>query len=116
LIRNECTADQQCPNGAVFIKPVEPFKLNRVTPTYTTPKISLCLNQTAQFNVTFPLDEISSPLDLYVLMDFSGSMSDDKANLVRLSSDLIGLGKRLSRDFKIGFGTHVDKHQSGKSE
>jgi len=107
LIINGCTSEKQCPNGREVVVPS--FKLNPETPTYTTSKISLCLNQTLKFNVTFTLDEVALPLDLYVLLDLSGSMSDDKENIVRLSSELIALGTHLSSDFQIGFGTHVDK-------
>ncbi|XP_037042429.1 integrin beta-PS-like [Bradysia coprophila] len=58
-------------------------------------------------SVTFSLEK--HPLDLYYLMDFSGSMADDKANVVKLSSSLLELLANLTDDFRIGFGTFVDK-------
>jgi len=78
--------------------------------------MALCVNQTVKFNVTFTLDAVASPLDLYILMDFSASMKDDKDNVVRLSSDLISMGTNLSTNFRIGFGTHVDKQSDGNDE
>lgn len=68
-------------------------------------------------SVTFRLE--SHPLDVYYLMDFSGSMRDDKANLVKLSSDLVAALKNMTKDFHLGFGSFVDKpigYLGGKGE
>ncbi|XP_072228830.1 integrin beta-4 isoform X2 [Leuresthes tenuis] len=52
---------------------------------------------------------ITGPLDLYILMDFSNSMSDDLDNLKRMGKELASLIKTLSNDYTIGFGKFVDK-------
>ncbi|KAJ3607772.1 hypothetical protein NHX12_024823 [Muraenolepis orangiensis] len=52
---------------------------------------------------------IKGPLDLYILMDFSNSMSDDLANLKRMGTELGNLVKDMSDDYTIGFGKFVDK-------
>uniref|UniRef100_A0A672NHR0 Integrin beta n=1 Tax=Sinocyclocheilus grahami TaxID=75366 RepID=A0A672NHR0_SINGR len=49
------------------------------------------------------------PLDLYILMDFSNSMSDDLDNLKRMGDQLAELVGKLSDDYTIGFGKFVDK-------
>uniref|UniRef100_A0A8B9LL02 Integrin beta n=1 Tax=Astyanax mexicanus TaxID=7994 RepID=A0A8B9LL02_ASTMX len=49
------------------------------------------------------------PLDLYILMDFSNSMSDDLDNLKRMGDQLAKLVGTLSDDYTIGFGKFVDK-------
>uniref|UniRef100_A0A3B4E937 Integrin beta n=1 Tax=Pygocentrus nattereri TaxID=42514 RepID=A0A3B4E937_PYGNA len=49
------------------------------------------------------------PLDLYILMDFSNSMSDDLDNLKRMGDELAQLVGTLSDDYTIGFGKFVDK-------
>ncbi|XP_057212095.1 integrin beta-4 isoform X1 [Triplophysa rosa] len=49
------------------------------------------------------------PLDLYILMDFSNSMSDDLANLKRMGDQLAQLVGEISDDYTIGFGKFVDK-------
>ncbi|XP_061086823.1 integrin beta-4 isoform X3 [Conger conger] len=49
------------------------------------------------------------PLDLYILMDFSNSMSDDLDNLKRMGTQLANLVGKLSDDYTIGFGKFVDK-------
>ncbi|XP_066499825.1 integrin beta-4 isoform X2 [Hoplias malabaricus] len=49
------------------------------------------------------------PLDLYILMDFSNSMSDDLDNLKSMGEQLANLVGTLSDDYTIGFGKFVDK-------
>ncbi|XP_036383011.1 integrin beta-4 isoform X1 [Megalops cyprinoides] len=49
------------------------------------------------------------PLDLYILMDFSNSMSDDLDNLKKMGAQLAELVGKLSDDYTIGFGKFVDK-------
>ncbi|XP_059379131.1 integrin beta-4-like isoform X2 [Carassius carassius] len=49
------------------------------------------------------------PLDLYILMDFSHSMSDDLDNLKRMGDQLAELVGKISDDYTIGFGKFVDK-------
>uniref|UniRef100_A0A8C2C9Z2 Integrin beta n=1 Tax=Cyprinus carpio TaxID=7962 RepID=A0A8C2C9Z2_CYPCA len=49
------------------------------------------------------------PLDLYILMDFSNSMSDDLDNLKRMGDQLAEVVGTLSDDYTIGFGKFVDK-------
>ncbi|XP_048065197.1 integrin beta-4 isoform X5 [Megalobrama amblycephala] len=49
------------------------------------------------------------PLDLYILMDFSNSMSDDLDNLKKMGKELADLVGDLSDDYTIGFGKFVDK-------
>ncbi|KAJ8948573.1 hypothetical protein NQ318_007577 [Aromia moschata] len=49
------------------------------------------------------------PLDLYYLMDLSSSMHDDKDNLSRLGNKLAETMRRLTSNFRLGFGSFVDK-------
>uniref|UniRef100_A0A8C4Z4T8 Integrin beta n=1 Tax=Gadus morhua TaxID=8049 RepID=A0A8C4Z4T8_GADMO len=49
------------------------------------------------------------PLDLYILMDFSNSMSDDLKSLKSMGATLAELVQSLSDDYTIGFGKFVDK-------
>jgi len=46
---------------------------------------------------------------LYYLMDLSASMEDDKDNLSQLGSQLAAAMQALTRDFRLGFGSFVDK-------
>ncbi|XP_018572183.1 integrin beta-PS isoform X2 [Anoplophora glabripennis] len=49
------------------------------------------------------------PVDLYYLMDLSNSMKDDKDNLYTLGDQLASTMKKLTPNFKLGFGSFVDK-------
>lgn len=49
------------------------------------------------------------PLDLYILMDFSNSMSDDLDNLKSMGDKLAQIVGDISDDYTIGFGKFVDK-------
>lgn len=49
------------------------------------------------------------PVDLYYLMDLSASMEDDKDSLSKLGSKLAAEMQALTRDFRLGFGSFVDK-------
>uniref|UniRef100_A0A2K5YZM1 Integrin beta n=1 Tax=Mandrillus leucophaeus TaxID=9568 RepID=A0A2K5YZM1_MANLE len=50
-----------------------------------------------------------SPVDLYILMDFSNSMSDDLDNLKKMGQNLAQVLSQLTSDYTIGFGKFVDK-------
>ncbi|OQR79540.1 integrin beta-PS-like [Tropilaelaps mercedesae] len=49
------------------------------------------------------------PVDLYYLMDLSNSMSDDKDKLALLGNLLGEEMNKITRDFRLGFGSFVDK-------
>ncbi|XP_040294729.1 integrin beta-4 isoform X2 [Bufo bufo] len=61
---------------------------------------------TFEYRVFEPLD---TPVDLYILMDFSYSMSDDLENLKNMGDKLADVVRTLSTDYTIGFGKFVDK-------
>jgi hypothetical protein len=42
-------------------------------------------------------------------MDFSGSMSDDKKNLVILAGELKNSIGNITEDYELGLGSFVDK-------
>ncbi|XP_030054948.1 integrin beta-1 isoform X1 [Microcaecilia unicolor] len=61
---------------------------------------------------TFPLKFKRAedyPIDLYYLMDLSFSMKDDLENVKRLGTDLMKEMKKITSDFRIGFGSFVEK-------
>ncbi|XP_037042207.1 integrin beta-PS-like [Bradysia coprophila] len=69
--------------------------------------VILTPGQKRNISVTFTLEK--HPLDFYFLMDTTGSMTDDKDNLVTLSSSFLETLNNLTNDFHIGFGTFKDK-------
>ncbi|XP_053149867.1 integrin beta-4 isoform X4 [Hemicordylus capensis] len=62
----------------------------------------------ASFNMDV-FEPLESPLDLYILMDFSYSMSDDLDNLKKMGQQLANFLRDLTDNYTIGFGKFVDK-------
>lgn len=61
-------------------------------------------------NITFKFRLATDyPVDLYYLMDLSNSMKDDKENLANLGNKLAATMKNLTSQFRLGFGSFVDK-------
>lgn len=49
------------------------------------------------------------PVDLYYLMDLSNSMKKDKEKLSKLGEKLHDKMSSITKDFRLGFGSFVDK-------
>ena len=49
------------------------------------------------------------PVDLYYLLDLSKSMENDLESLRALGQKLGDSMKNITRDFRLGFGSFVDK-------
>uniref|UniRef100_A0A8C0H2X8 Integrin beta n=1 Tax=Chelonoidis abingdonii TaxID=106734 RepID=A0A8C0H2X8_CHEAB len=62
----------------------------------------------ASFNMDV-FQPLESPVDLYILMDFSYSMSDDLNNLKVMGQKLAEFLQDLTSNYTIGFGKFVDK-------
>lgn len=61
------------------------------------------------FNITLKYARAEYPVDLYYLMDLSFSMKDDKDTLQTLGWNLEELMRKFTSDFRLGFGSFVDK-------
>ncbi|NXW55084.1 ITB4 protein, partial [Eurystomus gularis] len=59
---------------------------------------------------------LESPVDLYILMDFSYSMSDDLDNLKSMGQNLAEFLRDLTSNYTIGFGKFVDKVSSPQTD
>lgn len=51
----------------------------------------------------------NNPLDLYILMDLTWTMRDDKETLVKLGTDLAATLGNLTTNYRLGFGSFADK-------
>ncbi|KAI3386408.1 hypothetical protein SNEBB_000916 [Seison nebaliae] len=71
-------------------------------------KLKLRVNEEAKFNITFRQSK-DYPVDLYFLMDMSYSMLDDKKRLSLLGEELARRLKKITKNFRLGFGSFVDK-------
>lgn len=49
------------------------------------------------------------PVDLYYLMDLSQSMKDDKETLSQLGVELSREMRKITSNFRLGFGSFVEK-------
>ncbi|CAK9828369.1 Integrin beta-nu [Anthophora retusa] len=49
------------------------------------------------------------PLDLYYLMDLTWTMRDDKDTLVRIGWNMSKTFGKITKDFRLGFGSYADK-------
>nr|XP_019601156.1 PREDICTED: integrin beta-4 isoform X4 [Rhinolophus sinicus] len=94
------------------------FEITEETPIDTTLRRSQVSPQALQVRLRpgeerhFELEvfePLESPVDLYILMDFSNSMSDDLDNLKQMGQHLAEVLSHLTRDYTIGFGKFVDK-------
>ncbi|XP_029140564.1 integrin beta-4 [Protobothrops mucrosquamatus] len=72
--------------------------------------ISLKLRAGDEVNIVMKVFEPTEfPVDLYILMDFSYSMSDDLDNLKEMGQKLANFLREVTDDYTIGFGKFVDK-------
>ncbi|KGL80526.1 Integrin beta-4 [Tinamus guttatus] len=73
---------------------------------------SMLMRLRAGEEMSFDMDvfqPLESPVDLYILMDFSYSMSDDLDNLKSMGQKLAKFLQALTSNYTIGFGKFVDK-------
>lgn len=52
------------------------------------------------------------PVDLYYIMDLSTSMKPSKEKLVNLAASLAEAMRNITTDFRMGFGSFIDKPMS----
>lgn len=51
----------------------------------------------------------NNPLDLYVLMDLTWTMRDDKETLEKMGAQLVQTLRNLTSNYRLGFGSYADK-------
>lgn len=73
--------------------------------------VSLCLGDQTWFEVQVRQVE-DYPVDLYYLMDLSLSMKDDLDTIRNLGTKLAHEMGKLTSNFRLGFGSSVDKNMS----
>ncbi|XP_060104141.1 integrin beta-1 isoform X1 [Heteronotia binoei] len=70
--------------------------------------LKLRIGEPQTFSLKFKRAE-DYPIDLYYLMDLSYSMKDDLENVKSLGTSLMSKMKNITSDFRIGFGSFVEK-------
>ena len=71
-------------------------------------QVTLTPNQPATVDIQFK-QAVDYPVDLYYLMDLSYTMKNDQKTLIKVSKTLANEMKSITSDFKLGFGSFVDK-------
>ncbi|ESO10276.1 hypothetical protein HELRODRAFT_139427, partial [Helobdella robusta] len=114
LLRNKCDPSQiMTVQSSIYLNENKPpmdsdsvKNAIQLSPQKVT--IKLRPNDPFTFNVHFRQAE-NYPVDLYFLMDLSQSMADDKVKLASLGDALATEMNKITKDFKLGFGSFVDK-------
>lgn len=70
--------------------------------------LKLRINEAYRMTLAYAQAE-DYPVDLYYLMDLSKSMEDDKGKLSSLGDELARRMKNITTNFRLGFGSFVDK-------
>ncbi|XP_053715176.1 integrin beta-1a [Synchiropus splendidus] len=98
--------DKKVTNRQKGAEKLKPEEITQIQPQ----KISLKLRsgEPQSFNLTFKRAE-DYPIDLYYLMDLSYSMKDDLENVKNLGTSLMLEMEKITSDFRIGFGSFVEK-------
>ena len=84
----------------------ESFEATQIAPQRV--RMSLRVHEAHDLKVQFALAP-NYPIDLYYLMDLSKSMEDDKDKLSTLGNLLAQEMRKLTSNFRLGFGSFVDK-------
>ncbi|XP_072268760.1 integrin beta-1 isoform X2 [Pyxicephalus adspersus] len=85
---------------------MDPSKITQIRPQQL--RFELRSGEPQTFNLTFRRAE-DYPIDLYYLMDLSYSMKDDLENVKSLGTALMREMEQITSDFRIGFGSFVEK-------
>jgi protocadherin alpha len=95
--------------GKDIFEPIDENHETTFEPNKTNDPISIHFLPGTSRNITIFFSLLPHPIDLYYLMDFSGSMSDDKKNLVILAAKLKNSIGNITEDYELGLGSFVDK-------
>ncbi|KAG8573529.1 hypothetical protein GDO81_012447 [Engystomops pustulosus] len=85
---------------------MDPANITQIRPQQL--RFELRSGEPQTFNLTFRRAE-DYPIDLYYLMDLSYSMKDDLENVKSLGTALMTEMEKITSDFRIGFGSFVEK-------
>ncbi|XP_041658556.1 integrin beta-1-like isoform X2 [Cheilinus undulatus] len=85
---------------------LKPEQITQIQPQKLT--LTLRSGEPQTFDLKFKRAE-DYPIDLYYLMDLSFSMRDDLENVKNLGTDLMKEMQEITSDFRIGFGSFVEK-------
>lgn len=107
---SESKSRERCKNEDV-INPKSSIEIlkNNLSLQVRPQKIRVTTRINEQQEIKFNYTLMNYPLDLYYIMDFSKSMDPHKSDLVNIAEDLIDALTANTKNFRIGFGSFIDK-------
>lgn len=95
----------------VKIEKEEAFSNHTDNPIQIRPqRVKLTLRKGEKYDLKFQYKMTENfPVDLYYIMDLSNSMKDYKKNLAELGNQLAQAMRKLTTNFRLGFGSFIDK-------
>uniref|UniRef100_A0A8C3CZV3 Integrin beta n=1 Tax=Cairina moschata TaxID=8855 RepID=A0A8C3CZV3_CAIMO len=119
LITNGCTGAIENPRSSSSVVKDVPLSSKGSGQTHldvtqiTPQKVALSLRPGDQTSFRVQVRQVEDyPVDLYYLMDLSLSMNDDLDNIRNLGTKLAEEMRKLTSNFRLGFGSFVDKNIS----
>uniref|UniRef100_A0A673H0K9 Integrin beta n=1 Tax=Sinocyclocheilus rhinocerous TaxID=307959 RepID=A0A673H0K9_9TELE len=101
ILKNKAVTNRK--KGAEKLQPED---ITQIQPQ----KLSLNLRSGEPQNIKLKFKRAEDyPIDLYYLMDLSYSMKDDLENVKNLGTSLMKEMSKITSDFRIGFGSFVEK-------
>ncbi|KAL3282739.1 hypothetical protein HHI36_005908 [Cryptolaemus montrouzieri] len=89
-------------------RPLQSAQSDNVQITPQQMKLTLRLGEEYKFNFQYAQAK-NYPIDLYYVMDYSASMEVHRMKLAKLGNKLAETMKKITSNFRIGFGSFVDK-------
>ncbi|XP_017094933.3 integrin beta-nu isoform X1 [Drosophila bipectinata] len=115
LLNSNCSETEIYENQPVVDvlqdKPLKDYEANDDQAVQVTPQrayLKLVKGNTQRIKLSYRPAR-NHPLDLYVLMDLTWTMRDDKATLEQLGAELTKTLKNLTANYRLGFGSFADK-------
>uniref|UniRef100_A0A8D2MAL7 Integrin beta n=1 Tax=Zonotrichia albicollis TaxID=44394 RepID=A0A8D2MAL7_ZONAL len=119
LLANGCAGAIESPSSSISVLRNVPLSSkgsgqSHLDVTQITPqKVALSLRPGDRTSFRVQVRQVEDyPVDLYYLMDLSLSMNDDLDNIRNLGTKLAEEMRKLTSNFRLGFGSFVDKNIS----
>lgn len=108
---NWCLDEIQSPMAKILFTIDRPFSNDSDQPIQIKPQHQIIrLRRGEKFNLKFHYKMTENfPVDLYYVMDLSHSMKEHKNKLADLGNDLAKAMRQLTTNFRLGFGSFIDK-------
>uniref|UniRef100_F6PPW0 Integrin beta n=1 Tax=Monodelphis domestica TaxID=13616 RepID=F6PPW0_MONDO len=119
LLKLGCGGELESPDSSITVLKNLPLSIKGSSPSnadviqMTPQKISMNLRPGDKTPFRVQVRQVEDyPVDLYYLMDLSLSMKDDLDTILNLGTKLAEEMRKLTSNFRLGFGSFVDKNIS----